>query len=153
PEFTDKNIALEGFFQSELYFNHCADKIRNFYYKPSKEIADYANKIYTELSENGKLRLSTLQVRRDDYLLSNGYHTVQPIEYYEKGIKMLLPQTDKFVVFCDNSAEEWCKEHFKDKIFVMAPHDNFIGDIFVMSKCQNYLLANSSFSWWGAWLN
>jgi hypothetical protein len=155
PDRTEGKLTLNGYYQSEKYFAHCADKLRKYYFKPNDVTAKYAENVYNDLSNNGELRLTVIQVRRDDYLKKAQYHTVQPVAYYDKAMEMLKDVTDKFVIFCDKSAEAWCAENLKPHgaLMEIAPQDNYIGDIFVMSKCNNFIIANSTFGWWGAWLN
>ena len=128
-------IYLNGYWQTEKYFIEYADIIRN------------------ELRSNVKIDLgnsTSLHVRRTDYLKSNGFHPVQPIEYYEKAIS-LIGDYERLLVFSDDI--QWCKDNLKfDNMTFIEGYKDY-EDIWTMSMCKNNIIVNSSFSWWGAWLN
>lgn len=103
-----------------------------------------------------------IHVRHGDFLSPDKlpYHGVPSMEYYLEGMERIekdFPKT-KFFVFSDDP--EWCKENFKDENCTVV-HPNSCAhvdkqgqwDIWLMSLCKNAVIANSSFSWWGAWLN
>ena len=91
-----------------------------------------------------------MHIRRTDYVTSNGYHPVQSIEYYKNALD-IIGGYESLYVFSDDI--NWCKSNlrFKDMTFVQNSED--IDDLWMMSLCKNNIIANSSFSWWGAWLN
>ena len=67
------------------------------------------------------------------------------------GIDMLKDETDLFVVFSDDI--KWCKEHIKPSNVIYIENEKDYIELYLMSICNNNIVSNSSFSWWGAWLN
>lgn len=140
----EKNYYLDGFWQSEKYFKESELDIR-------KELLPDA-----KLNESLKNRLPfnkdiiSIHIRRTDYFNSNGFHPVQSIEYYTKAIEF-FGEYDFIFVFSDDI--QWCETNlkFKNMIFIRGQSD--IEDMLLMSMCTHNIIANSSFSWWGAWLN
>ena len=92
----------------------------------------------------------SLHIRRGDYLY-NPNHPVQPIEYYKKALEQ-MPKDLPVIVFSDDS--QWCREHefFEDNRFMISEDNEDHYDLCLMSMCGYHIIANSSFSWWGAWL-
>tara|TARA_R110001592_G_scaffold317062_2_gene593722 strand:+ start:1266 stop:2012 length:747 start_codon:yes stop_codon:yes gene_type:complete len=133
-----RDIFLNGYWQSEKYFKDNEKLIRNTF-----EINESINYTVPDKSVS-------LHIRRGDYLNSNGYHPVQTIEYYKKAIDK-VGDYDKLFILSDDIT--WCKENviFDNVVFVEG--QNEIQDLKVMSLCDHNIIANSSFSWWGAWLN
>lgn len=139
----DAHYYLNGYWQSEKYFKGIENIIRENL-KPSEEkLKELKDKYDTNNSVS-------IHIRRTDYVTSNGYHPVQPIEYYQKGLD-LIKDYDRVLVFSDDI--EWCKNNldFKNMVFVEGNDD--VEDLWLMSLCGHNIIANSSFSWWGAWLN
>jgi hypothetical protein len=140
------DITLDGFFQSEKYFKHNKDVI--FKYLDFSEISKIVETKYGDLL---KEKTTSIHVRRGDYVRHPNHHPTQSMEYYNKSIDLLSDKTDKFVVFSDDM--KWCKENFKtDNIIYIENEKDYI-ELYLMSLCDNNIIANSSFSWWGAWLN
>lgn len=135
---------LDGFWQSEKYFIENQDIIRGEL-SPTEKRLQILRKI-PHINEN----CVSIHIRRTDYTTSNGYHPVQPIEYFQKGLD-IIGDYDYILVFSDDI--QWCKENlsFKNMIFIEGFSD--IDDMWIMSLCKNNIISNSSFSWWGAWLN
>jgi hypothetical protein len=135
------NVDLLGYFQTEKYFKHIEDEIRK----------DFTFK--DELLEICKGFIDTdmisLHIRRGDYTL-NINHPTQDIVYYENGLSK-LPKVP-VVVFSDDP--EWCKEQelFSSDRFMIAEGNSTDCDLCLMSLCKYHIIANSSYSWWGAWL-
>jgi hypothetical protein len=133
---------LNGFWQSEKYFLNVSDVIRN-QLSPDNETLE---KLKLNVQENSV----SLHIRRTDYVTSNGFHPVQTIEYYNKALD-IIGDYNQLLVFSDDI--NWCKDNLKyDNIFFVENQDN-IEDLWLMSLCTHNIIANSSFSWWGAWLN
>ncbi len=152
---------MKGYFQSEKYFKHCTDLVRH-HFEPSDKITDRINEKYGDvLKEN----TCSIHIRRGDYL-KNSIHNVCDINYYVKAINYIKEKTkiDRFVVFSDDI--EWCKDYFplnfifvennlsaSDVDSIHRRNDSDIEELFLMSFCKHNIISNSSFSWWGSWLN
>lgn len=143
----DGDCYVDGFFQTEKYFRHNKEQIIEFL-KPSQEVQDIIDSKYGELLNQ---RTSSIHVRRGDYSRFPNHHPVQTIEYYTKAIELLTEKTDKFIVFSDDI--EWCKENFNfiNPIYIENEKDYI--EIYLMSMCNNNIIANSSFSLWAACIN
>ena len=92
----------------------------------------------------------SIHIRRTDYVTSNGYHPVQSIEYYKQAIE-IIGDYDNIFVFSDDI--NWCKENLKFDNMIFVDGNDDVEDMWLMSICNHNVIANSSFSWWGAWLN
>jgi hypothetical protein len=138
---TEYNYYLNGFWQSEKYFIQIHQIIKDELRCPK----EFLNK-FSYLEENNV----SLHVRRTDYVTSNGHHPLQPISYYQQALD-IIGCYDNLLVFSDDI--EWCKNNLKfDKMIFIEGQDD-IEDLWLMSFCKHNIIANSSFSWWGAWLN
>ena len=138
------DISLFGYFQSEKYFKHIEDSIReDFVFRehilePCKEIAEgFDNPV-------------SLHVRRTDYLTNSANHYNLSLEYYEEALKHFDGR--QVIVFSDDP--EWCQEQelFSDDRFLVSESGDNKIDLCLMTFCTSHIIANSSFSWWGAWL-
>lgn len=138
-------ITLAGFFQSEKYFKHIEDEIRaDFSFKD--EIMEPCKEMIASVGE-----AISLHIRRTDYL-QNPNHTALDISYYEEALHKF--NTDlPVIIFSDDP--EWCKEQnvFSDERFMVSESEDHYVDLCLMSLCKHHIIANSSFSWWGAWLS
>ena len=140
------NIDIFGYYQTHKYFEHIEDEIReDFTFDPQlvkacKEFLEYTY-VYRDVI--------ALHIRRGDYV-SNPNHPSQPILYYQRALEM-LPDLD-VIVFSDDA--EWCKQQeiFSSDRFSISEGNTTDADLCLMSMCQYHIIANSSFSWWGAWL-
>ena len=143
------NVDLFGYYQTHKYFEHISDEIRTDF-KFQSLILRSSNDVFKEL-ELGKEVIS-LHVRRGDYIY-NPNHPVQSEEYYREALEMLSPSSDiPVIVFSDDW--EWCNglELFKPDRFMISTNNKPDFDMCLMSMCNYHIIANSSFSWWGAWL-
>ena len=148
-EFFDLNgsedFSLWGFFQTEKYFKHIEDEIRNdFAFRD--EIAEECSAIM-----EGFDNPIALHVRRGDFLHNSGNHPPLGLEYYAEALKNF--NDDREVIIFSNDPE-WCKEQelFENDRFAVSEGGNQFYDLCLMSMCNDFIIANSSFSWWGAWL-
>ena len=142
-----KNADLKGYFQSEKYFRDISSIVREEF-KFKNEVSAYAKKIRNRFSKPA----ISLHVRRGDYLQHQDIWPVCSIDYYSSALA-LFPRDYHVLIFSDDIA--WCKsqELFKeDKRFIfISGHPNYY-DLCIMKHCDHHIIANSSFSWWGAWL-
>ena len=148
------NIYLIGNWQSEKYFKEYKDLIR----KSFEFIRTLSEKNMTMLEKIKKTNSVSVHVRRTDYVQDaqiSKVHQVCDLDYYKCAIKKLSRnvKNPNFFVFSDDI--KWCKQNLKTKYSTTYVDHNTKGyhDMRLMSQCQHNIIANSSFSWWGAWLN
>lgn len=148
-----KNIYLEGIFQSEKNFSEFTPQIqKEFTFK--KELFDEKVKQLSEVLQ--KEDSVSIHIRRGDYIhdkKTNKYHGVCPIEYYQEAINLIKEKVSKptFYIFTDD--EKWVTENFPFYTNISKNHFKDYEEMYLMSQCKHNIIANSSFSWWGAWLN
>ena len=151
-----KDCYLAGYWQSEKYFYDVASQIReDFVFQLPMENQN------VELAKQINLvNAVSLHVRRGDYVHSqktNSAHGLCSIEYYQESIRYLAERVEQpqFFIFSDDI--EWVKNNLKiDFPLVYVQHNRdkeSYNDMHLMSLCRHHIIANSSFSWWGAWLN
>jgi hypothetical protein len=140
-----EDIRLHGYFQSEKYFKDYRDNLKELFMFPSE-----TKTLCTYLLMKFDIRdLTAVHVRRGDYLKSTGFHTnLSETEYYQKAMNLI---GGKFLFISDDI--EWCQENFKGDNIFYSSLPTEIDDFCLMTKCQNHIIANSSFSWWGAYLS
>jgi hypothetical protein len=150
-------VLLDGYWQNEQYFLAHAAALREHLFVP----ADPINGADQDLLEAIRATPSaSLHVRRGDYAhdpATHAYHGLLPLEYFTEAADMLIREqgVQRFFVFSDDP--EWIRAH----VVLPAPmtvvsHNagrNAHWDLFLMKNCGHHIIANSSFSWWGAWLN
>lgn len=146
PYIPNRNIFLDGYWQNENFFKDEESKIKNILKIP-KDIYLYIYKKYPILNEN----TVSIHVRRTDYLNLSDYHYNQTLDYYKNAFESLNNKDIYVLVFSDDI--NWCKKNIKfNNTYYIEGEDNII-DLYIMSLCKNNIIANSTFSWWGAWLN
>lgn len=136
-------VSLWGFFQSEKYFKHIEASI--------KEDFTFSDEILNpckEMIDDNKFL--SLHIRRTDYLTNSENHHNLGLDYYEEALSH-FPDWD-VVIFSDDP--EWCKKQklFQDDRFLISESGDNKVDLCLMTLCKAHIIANSSFSWWGAWL-
>jgi hypothetical protein len=139
------NLLLNGYYQSEKYFINNKDYIINLF-KPTEEIKEYI------INEVNDIQNSiSIHVRRGDYLNLPDFHPQQPIKYYENAVNFF--GLDKnYIIFSDdiNGAMEML-DFIPNKKSVSLGKDYL--DLYAISLCEHNIICNSTFSWWGAYLN
>jgi hypothetical protein len=141
------NVKLVGYFQSEKYFINHREQILNLFDIDEETKSNLTIKFGEFLSKE----TCSIHVRRGDYLGLQNHHPVQSIDYYQESVK-IIGEDKHFMVFSDDI--KWCEENLvflKNKTFISGNFD--YEDLYLMSMCKHNIIANSSFSWWGAWLN
>lgn len=155
PEvFETSNCVFVGCWESPRYFDQYSLEVKK---------AFEFNVTNQKLKEVGKtLRTecyTSLHVRRGDYLEhDDAYGGCCSIEYYKNAVKYIMDKNEnsKFIVFSDDI--EWAKKNIVIENGIYSSRDMFDCyedwyDMYLMTCCANNIVANSSFSWWGAWLN
>lgn len=143
----DKNIKLLGYYQSEKYFVEHKNKVLDLF-ETDSETLQYLKTKYGELIQKNTC---SIHIRRGDYLHLQNHHPILSIDYYKEAIK-IIGENNHYLIFSDDIS--WCKinlDFIPNKTFIVGNLD--YQDLYLMSMCKNNIIANSSFSWWGAWLN
>ena len=159
------NTSLYGFFQSWRYFNVVEDLIRkdftfrSEYLEPCKEMIESVEEPIMLHVRRGDPNLTDPRGFKWSYTQCSSQHPPQPVEYYEKALKN-FDEDQPVIVFSDSV--DWVKEQdiFKpDRFLISEPEDKYADgsftpyiDLCLMSLCSHAIIANSSMSWWGAWL-
>lgn len=144
PYTTD--LCLSGYFQSSKYFDDFKQQINNlFYLEDYKQLA----RNFTYQFEIDNKTTTSVHVRRGDYLKNPEFHPTCSVEYYKEAMSLIGDSS--FIFVSDDMA--WVKENFiGDNIFYYDNNDELL-NLALMIECKNNIIANSSFSWWGAYLD
>lgn len=148
------NVCLDGFWNNERYFKEIAAVIRSDF-SLKRRMSVEAMKLAKRISQTSSV---SIHVRRKDYITNintRRFHGICDMNYYHACIQQIAKQISSpyFFIFSDDI--DWVKENLRIKypaVFV----DHFGSDaeeLVLMSLCKHNIIANSSFSWWGAWLN
>jgi hypothetical protein len=154
-----RTVSLYGYFQSECYFVDIADKLRD-YFQPRDELGPQAQAMANAISRSDMP--VSVHIRRGDYVKSAEtarVHGALGVAYYRKALHVLqgaLASPITVFVFSDDPADA-------EAVLDFIPRDNLVHvrgdpdrpweDMTLMARCRHHVIANSSFSWWGAWLN
>lgn len=151
------NLWLHGYWQSERYFADFEEQIRcelSVRTQPSAKNEQL-------LAEIAGLPAVSLHIRRGDYVnnpQANAAHGICTLEYYRSAALLIserMPEEPIFYVFSDEP--EWAKTNldlpFEIRVMDHNDGDHNYEDLRLMAACRHHVIANSTFSWWGAWLN
>lgn len=140
------NSYLDGYWQSEKYFKENESVIREELQIPQELKSNLIEK-YPFLKEE----TISIHVRRGDYLNLPNHHPTQKIDYYELAYDLIGIKDINVVITSDDI--QWCKDNLKFKNTHFIENETNINDLYLMSLCSHNIMSNSTFSWWGAWLN
>jgi hypothetical protein len=144
PYKEDEDIAIVGGFQSEKYFNE--DVVRDIFEIDDKT-KNFIDEKYGHLFKN---EITSICVRRGDYLKLPHQFTFCGKKYYKDAIQF-IGKNKQYLINSDDIA--WCKKVFKGSNFHFVENSTPIVDLYLQSFCTNNIISNSTFCWWGAWLN
>ena len=135
------NYDLQGYFQSWKYFNDYRELLLRYFCIDIPSWVNLENKEYV-----------SIHIRRGDYINLSHIHTnLSETDYYQKAINY-FDSNQKFLIYSDDI--KWCKENFKGQNFTYVEgSETDIQELHGMSTCSSNIIANSSFSWWAAYLN
>ena len=129
------DVFFVGFWQSYKYFEHCKESIQNIFKLP--HVSGYEDYV-------------SIHVRRGDYVQHAGSFPPITMDYIDKAVRK-LPHIEKFIVFSDDI--KWCKENINfDGNIEFSEGRNELQDLSLMASCGHHIIANSTFSWWAAYL-
>lgn len=138
----NKNLLLNGYFQSEKYFIENSDFIKNLFFIDPTNINFLKNKY-----DFGNI--TCVHIRRGDYVKFKNFHLACDVDYYKKSIEII--GNGKFLFISDDI--DWVKSNFISENFLFSEFNDEILDFTCMTLCKNLIISNSSFSWWGGYLN
>jgi hypothetical protein len=149
------NLYLDGYWQSEKYFDSIADVIRREF--TLKEKRGHVSRVAKVIS--GAANAVSLHVRRGDYVenqSTNAFHGTCPLEYYSNAVALIKSRFGDAHIFVFSDEPVWARENLGLAAPVTVVSDGDLRpaeEMHLMSCCQHHIIANSTFSWWGAWLN
>ena len=167
PQVYDKHwVSFDGQWQTEKYFD---SPLVHTFFKPQDLMSDETKRVAAEILALGS-RSAFLHVRRSDYLdgTSSGrpnsdWHPTMTREYYNAGRVIVRAHQPEVTWFVFSDDPEWCRHEFPGYRVVdhNKPGGRLFGkeqpgqeheDLWLMSLCRHAVIANSTFSWWGAWM-
>ncbi len=158
PEFFElkRDCYLYGYWQSERYFKNIETIIRqDFSFK--QPLNEFNQQIATDIA---KMESVSLHVRRGDYVndpKTTATHGICSISYYVNAINYIANQINNPVFYIFSDDIDWVKKNLQINFpHTYIAHNRGVesyNDMHLMSLCKHHIIANSSFSWWGAWLN
>ena len=159
----EKDMMIDGYFQCELYFKkHRKDIIKLFTFPEdiTKQIDDKILKIKDEFNVD---EVVCVHVRRGEYLNLPNIHPAQTAVYYKTAMNKFDVGKTGYIIISDDM--KWCQENLNGPTvaFCNTGYDYFtearteslleLFDMYMSTRCDHNIISNSSFSWWGAWLN
>ena len=152
------SIYIKGYFQSYKYYQGFENVIKNVFSFPIDTLDKKNKKILSKIKQNYSI---SIHIRRGDYIndkITEQYHGVCSTEYYIEALKILTAENKNCLLLFFSDDIDWVQEHLGflpySKIFVKHNlQKNSWKDMLLMSSCNHNIIANSSFSWWAAWLN
>lgn len=154
----ENNLFLIGYFQSELYFREYRTELLEEF-RPKKNFSPYQENIKKKISSSNSL---SIHIRRGDYISNpdaSSVHGICDKAYFNRSIdylqeKGVISEKTNFFIFSDDI--KWCRDNLNfpyETIFVEGDSESPELDMWLMSYCNHHIISNSTFSWWGAWLN
>lgn len=141
----NKNVFLHGYFQSEKNFIDIRENLIE-HLKPSKEFHDFIDEKNKDILNKQSV---SIHVRRGNYKNLSNYHNLLSPDYYYEALKEF--KNHNIFIFSDDIG--YCKNIFNNYECTYIQNDFDLYDLYLMSLCNHNIIANSTFSWWGAWLN
>lgn len=142
----DKHTIYFGYYQSEIYFEKYSENIKSLFGAP----LEFIQRIKNEIPVIFEKKVTVINVRRGDYLIYSDYHPVLSAEYIHKAVH-LIPNTDHYLIASDDI--EWCKKNIQLQNVTYLEGYKSHEQLWVLSLCHNFIISNSSFSWWAAYLS
>ncbi|MDQ6814473.1 MAG: alpha-1,2-fucosyltransferase [Bacteroidota bacterium] len=149
------NVLLIGYWMSWRYFQHFENEIRQDF-KIKTDLVTHLYDIRNEILKNNSV---SIHIRRGDFMLRKNVqlHGIIPIDFYQKAIQEIARATTSVHLYVFSDDIEWARKNFKTTFpvtFVSSEvTQTAVEDFYLMSICKHNIIANSTFSWWAAFLN
>jgi hypothetical protein len=141
----DKHTVYFGYYQSEQYFDKYSENIKSLFGAP----LDFINRIRAEIPVIFEKKVTVINVRRGDYLHYPNYHPTVTPQYIYKALE-LIP-SEHYLIASDDIP--WCKENLQLPNVTYLEGYKSHEQLWILSLCHHYVISNSSFSWWAAYLS
>jgi len=141
----DKHTIYVGYYQSEKYFDKYSENIKSLFGPP----LEFINRIRTEIPVIFNTEVTVINVRRGDYLHYPNYHPTVSPQYITKALT-LVP-SKQYLIASDDIP--WCKEHLNLPNAIYLEGWKSHEQLWIMAMCHHFVISNSSFSWWAAYLS
>jgi len=156
PSLDKKKVNIYfGYWQSEKYFLDIQTRVlESFSFQ--KDLSEKSHSILNEIKENESV---AIHIRRGDYLEKENhklYGNICTINYYEKALQIIQERLPNAIFYIFSDDPDWVKKSLSlEKMHMIDwnKKEDSWQDLFLMSQCKHNIIANSTFSWWGAWLN
>lgn len=142
----NESLEFYGYFQSSKYFYGYESQIRTIF-MPTNEFIEKIKEKYPQIKNENTL---SLHIRRGDYLSISNVLPIVDISYFNECIRQ-NGEYDTLFIFTND--KDWARENLSYDNMVIVDHLDDYEELWMMSLCKNNILSNSSFSWWGAFLN
>ena len=151
-------VYLRGFFQSYKYYSGYEEIVRDCFRFPESDLDAENMQILNSIRSTKSV---AVHIRRGDYIndkVTNNIHGLCSLEYYQNAMKTMLELDSDMVFYFFSDDISWVRSNFQNyneqAIFIKGNNGkNSWKDMMLMSNCDHNIIANSSFSWWAAWLN
>jgi hypothetical protein len=149
------NVYLDGYWQSEKYFSGSADALRSEI-TLKRGLSKFNAKLADQIERCNSI---CLHVRRGDYLAKKTMRQIGvcDMEYYKNGIEYVASRLINPKIFIFTDDPHWVSENidfdFDTSILSHNGNRGDCHDLMLMKSCKHFVISNSSFSWWGAWLS
>jgi hypothetical protein len=166
PDFKEESVFIQGYFQSYKYFEEYRDQIYSLI-----KIESLKEAVIKEFSglgyfDSNATTTITMHFRLGDYKQKRYYHPIMKYEYYESALRQILEKIDiesniKVLYFCEAEDNDFVLNSRIGPLRTIFPRVDFVKvddsiqdwkQLLIMSNCQHFIIANSTFSWWGAYL-
>lgn len=147
------DVYLNGYWQSEKFFEGAAEEVRQMYRFPDL-FTDYQKRMLAEIADKQSV---SVHVRRGDYLNHPEIYGTTTLGYYENAMQYMQERRENLHFYIFTNDIPWARKNFAgDNITIIEDSGNLTTgnlDMALMAECKDNIIANSSFSWWAAWLN
>ncbi len=145
-----RSLRIEGYWQSEAYFQNIGDIIRN-----ELKIKDCLNRSNKELLKDINNKCSIAIHLREPNKDIKAFNLINLDDYYRESVKYMIQKIPcpKFFVFSEKKHSRFIRDLLKDQDAIFVDKNEASIDLHLMSQCKHFIIADSTFSWWGAWLS
>ena len=143
-----RDALFIGFWQNYRYFDKFRDELAKEFSR-KKSISNEAKR-YIEMV--GQQISVSMHIRRTDYVKREGKSVAVKLDYYTKALEILDDRLGEYKLFVFSDDKQFVKDHFKEREYTLVEGLADIDDLEIMKACDHHIVANSSFSWWGAYL-